>query len=403
MGDPSPGSAQGPWNHSLRLERILGRRLRVLGIVDPDLSRAQLKLQDKAHNPLISDCWIDAKVYPTIAEAKTALGDHTRLDFICNGCPPQFRGSDSPPRATDLQLMTHFKPRAMLIEKPLSTLDPREHLTSLLSTDEQLQRLCTTKATTIGVGYMLRYLTPIAKIKSIMDEHNLVPMSISARYFMAYELAVNVSWWNKATWGGPVVEQATHLIDLVRFLANQTPASNEAVLDSVRAHTVEYSDAAGKLRKLGFDEEGIIPEANRIPRCTSAIWKHRLGTVSNITHGVALHGDKYDTEVEVLADGWKFRVTDLYSPCPVLFIREPGVKEEVRVEYPNEDPFQTQFETIVGVVDRQRAQTAPNVATRYTEPLSTYSDALSTYLLSWQIRIASEREQQAAAQQQYTV
>lgn len=68
-------------------------------------------------------------------------------------------------------------------------------------------------------------------------------------------------------------------------------------LNTVRTQTVEFSDAPGRLSKLGFDEEATIPVESRIPRYTSATWRNEGGSVGTLTHAVALHGSTYDTEV----------------------------------------------------------------------------------------------------------
>lgn len=131
---------------------------------------------------------------------------------------------------------------------------------------------------------------------------------------MAYEYARKPAWWNKhiscgrECQGWPrqlvavdscirltpaaIVEQATHLVSL-SLLFGGAPR-----LPSVRTHTVEHDDGpAGVLSKLGFDEEGTIEPASRIPRYTSAVWKYEEGAVGSLTHVVGLHGATYDTEV----------------------------------------------------------------------------------------------------------
>jgi predicted dehydrogenase len=68
-----------------------------------------------------------------------------------------------------------------------------------------------------------------------------------------------------------VVEQATHFIDLVRFIAGK---ENDVVESSIQATSVEHDEEVGSLSKIGFDESAI-EAVNRIPRVTSAFWKHK--------------------------------------------------------------------------------------------------------------------------------
>lgn len=119
-----------------------------------------------------------------------------------------------------------------------------------------------------------------------------------------------------------IVEQATHLASLSLLFGGP------ARLSSVRTHTVEHSDAPGSLTKIGFDESGSVAPESRIPRYTSAVWKYEAGAVGSLTHAVALHGTTYDTELEVICDGTTFRLVDMYTSTPRLFIRESGTSSE---------------------------------------------------------------------------
>lgn len=131
-----------------------------------------------------------------------------------------------------------------------------------------------------------------------------------------------------------IVGQATHIVDLCRYLCG------EADLSSIAATTVEGYEKPGKLSKL-FSEEGILSE-NRIPRVTNAMWKWKSGATGILVHAVALHsrlkrcyvGVKYDslmqsstagdfdTELTVLADGWKIKLVDPYGTAR-LYVRRP--------------------------------------------------------------------------------
>jgi hypothetical protein len=96
----------------------------------------------------------------------------------------------------------------------------------------------------------------------------------------------------------------------------------------VRTQTVEFSDAPGKLSRIGFDEDGSVPPESRIPRYTSAVWKYQSGAVGSLTHAVALHGTTYDTELEVICDGTTFKLVDMYTNTPRLFIRQSDASSE---------------------------------------------------------------------------
>lgn len=264
-------------------------------MVDPDLSRAESQIAAKLINPETHAAWAGATVFPNVPHAAAALEAH-HVTLIVNGCPPPFRGTTLKGKDLDLQLLRHFPDvRGLLIEKPISSSDPAQvDLETVAASIRQWQA----KPSVLSVGYMLRYLSPVAKIRSVLAEHKLVPMCVSARYFMAYPLAVNVQWWTKSIWGGPVVEQATHFVDLVRFLAG-SDGGNDVVMDTVQASSVEWDEEAGILGSQGFDES-LIEEEQRIPRLTTAFWKHQRGTVATLTHGVALQGEEHSARESLL-------------------------------------------------------------------------------------------------------
>lgn len=46
-------------------------------------------------------------------------------------------------------------------------------------------------------------------------------------------------------------------------------------------------------------DESLIPEDERIPRFTTAMWKYDSGAVGHLEHGVALQGTEFSTEFTV--------------------------------------------------------------------------------------------------------
>lgn len=102
-------------------------------------------------------------------------------------------------------------------------------------------------------------------MRSIIEENDLHVMATVARYVCSYVHIAKSSWWMKSKDCGPIVEQATHMIDLSRYIAG------DVVLDSVQAHSLEWYEEAGELSSIPVDENAI-PEHDRIPRVTSATW-----------------------------------------------------------------------------------------------------------------------------------
>ncbi|PWN34582.1 uncharacterized protein FA14DRAFT_31853 [Meira miltonrushii] len=368
-GEINFGSTEGPWNHTARLEALLGSNLRIVGLIDPDTERAQKAINDKVRQSIEAQtAWKDTLAFKDVREAKEQLGSSV-IALVVIGCPPHFRGTLEKGKNTDVEVLQFFShAQAILVEKPVAAVDPHSHSLALISKEyEKFEGVC-------SIGYMLRYLKAVKKIKDTLHAKNLTPTLINGRYFMAYEYARKLSWWNSSVSCGPVVEQATHFVDLIRYFAD-----SPVLFDTVQAHIVEHDEQAGHLSKKGFDEE-LIDVNDRVPRITMASWKHATGTIGSICHGISLHGTRYDTQLEVLADGWLFRLSGAYTDTPRLDIIKPGTAE-IETFSEVDDPFLTEISTVVDASQHLAGH----------KPLSTFDDALQTYELTWAIRRAGER------------
>lgn len=259
------GNGWVPWNHSAHLERILGRRLRVVGIVDPSRERFDWVLDQKRAS-IAAQCYSMTAHYASVqeaAEGRKAAGEDAKtgpIQLIMLASPPQFRGTTQPGRDLEAQLLAAFGPGpAIFAEKPVTTASAEEAHAVARNLEES--------GNLVGVGYMLRYLKVVQKAAQIIRDNNLVIMSVNARYAMAYAQSRKIDWWDKEKQGGPVVEQATHFCDLCRFFGG------EIMLDTVRATCLRHDEPAGKLSHFSSAiDESKIPEENRVPRVTSAFW-----------------------------------------------------------------------------------------------------------------------------------
>ncbi|KIJ22963.1 hypothetical protein M422DRAFT_196495 [Sphaerobolus stellatus SS14] len=361
-GEVNFGSVEGPWNHVRKLKD----RLQIIALVDPDVDRAKFALESKSKGDQAAsyvNALIAIKSMPCRFEGKDL--NILPNSLVILGSPPQFRGSHIPGKDLELQIMEAFPGCPVFVEKPVTASLPEE----CWRVSKQMNQ----SNVLIGVGYVLRYLRAVQKIKEIIRENNLVVMGTNARYVMAYEYARKLSWWNKSLSGGPIIEQATHFCDLSRYFGG------EVILDSVTAHTVEHDDSPGLLSAKRFDED-LIPPESRIPRLTSASWKYISGAVGSLMHVIALHDTTYDTEFEVYADGFRLKLVDPYG-SPTLYLRRPGIKEEETYKFEEDDPFFSEISTFVDAIEARAPK--HNI-------LSSYEDALRTYEFTWQIREASD-------------
>lgn len=193
---------------------------------------------------------------------------------------------------------------------------PPERFGTYVKAVAEIQR---EKRLALSVGYMFRYHPAICQMKSILEKHGCPVMGINARYICAYSEMDHPFWWNKAKSGGPVVEQATHFCDLMRYLVGEVYA------ESISALAVPANDEKSKPGFLS-QVKPVNNEANldcecRIPRLTAAHWLFTNGAVGNLTHAVALHGPKYEAAIEVWADGLRIALEEPYFPECKLRVR----------------------------------------------------------------------------------
>ncbi|ORY27202.1 putative oxidoreductase C terminal-domain-containing protein [Naematelia encephala] len=359
------GSDEGPWNHSFRLEHKLGTRLKVVALIDPSIARAERVLEGKRQS-FVESAYRDTKVFKTIEDYHAFVKSSASPDphAIVVGSPPAYRGGLTKGSDLEINLIHLFPKTAYFIEKPVGT-------GTVEAAKEVTQRLIQ-NGNIVSVGYMLRYLRCVQKMKQIIHENQLTIMATNARYSAAYEAIAKPAWWNKAIDMGPVIEQGTHFCDLSRYFGGDVD------INSVVARSVEFYEEPGKLSKIPIDENKI-PEELRIPRLTSAIWKYENGAVGSFTHAVALQGHAYACELELWADGYHMRLVDPYQ-APTLYVRRPGDDHEERFIFNDDDPFFSEMSSFIDCIEG-----GPN-----PHILSSFEDATKTYELTWAIRLASE-------------
>jgi predicted dehydrogenase len=364
------GSDEGPWNHSFRFEHKLGRRLKVVALIDPAIDRARAVLQKKCDSFVIS-AYQDTRVFKSLDDFVKNMSPRDRPRAVIVGSPPMFRGTTQPGRDIEMQILKHFPGVAMFIEKPIAT-GPSTEIEEAFKVAKHI----TESGVVCSVGYMLRYLKAVQMMKKIIEENNLTVMCTIARYACAYQAIAKPDWWDKSKSAGPVVEQGTHFCDLSRYFGGEVDIS------SVNAHSLEWDENAGNLSKMSIDESKIAPE-NRIPRVTSATWKYDSGAVGSFTHVVGLQGTNYSCELEVFADGYSLKLVNPYVQ-PVLYVRRPGDDQEHTYRFPDDDPFFSEVSNLIDVIED--IEEDPEAALI----LSSFEDACKTYELTWAIREASE-------------
>ncbi|BGP45782.1 hypothetical protein JCM10450v2_001612 [Rhodotorula kratochvilovae] len=381
-GNINFGSDEGPWDHSFRLENRLGPRLKVIAIIDPAEAVAKKRL-DVKRSSFVEMAYRDTRICPSLDDFVSTMKDHERPHAFIVGSPAAFRGSTQQGRDFELQVLKHFPENtpAMFIEKPLSADSVDRAL-------EVAKALVDSKAV-VSVGYFLRYLRVVQKMRQIIEDNELEVMATNARYYCSYANIAKPAWWMKSKDCGPIVEQATHVVDLSRYFGGDVDMA------SVQAQAVEWDEPAGQLSAVPVDESKIADD-DRIPRVTTATWKYENGAVGSLTHALTLQGYKYSVELEVIADGYLLRLIDPYN-APELRVRTPDGDDEQVYRFNDDDPYAGELNAFLDEVPAaapSHESTNDSAVADDDAPefgvLSSFEDASKTYALTWAIRQASE-------------
>ena len=288
---------------------------------------------------------------------------------LCIGVPPFCHGSYD----DDIELQLVRAGIHVFIEKPISVHLPEQVQPYV----EEVSRTAKEQGLIVSVAYMFRYHDAIDKMKEIIEEHGTSLMSIKVDYNCAYAELDRPFWWNINKSGGPIVEQATHLCDLLRYFGGEV---DFAQLTGLSIAANDDPSLVGYLSAVPVVvQEQNLPLQDRIPRLTSAQWKFTNGTVGSLTHGISLHSQRYEAKIDIWADGLRLSLEEPYYPECKLRVRRGYTNEEEIIPFPNVDPYYKEDEAFLKAVC-----SGDNSLIR-----SSYEDAFKTYALSWAIRRAS--------------
>ena len=184
---------------------------------------------------------------------------------------------------------------------------------------EAVESIRKEKGLIVSVGYMFRYHPAIEQIRSTLKDYGHSVMSINARYNCAYSELDHPFWWDKTRSGGPIIEQATHFCDILRYIGGEV---NRDTVHTVAITASDDSTSSGYLSSVPVNVREVeLPAEKRIPRLTSSNWYFSSGAIGALTHGVALHGKKYEAAIDVWADGLRLALEEPYFPECKLRVR----------------------------------------------------------------------------------
>jgi predicted dehydrogenase len=364
------GGGEGPWDHASRLEVLPG--VEFVAICDLDEARAQATLDRRragAGGARYNNC--------LVCRDWEAMLDDLRPDAVFIGLPPSAHGKASGPGAVELGCARRGV--HVFIEKPLANGDPAA--VNAVAAELAEARARDGAPLIVSVGYMLRYSNMVEHLRRVVRTEAAAgrpPRVYSGRYCSAYSTIFTRQFWDRAMSGGPIIEQATHFVDLARYLLG------EVDLDSVQAQAIPASHALGNLTDMpvlpsGAGMEDGIPAERRIPRATVATWRFESGALGTLTHGLLQQGRPYESELEVWGDGLKAVLTDPYSDAVRLEVRHAEFTSvPCPMAGPN-DPYLAEDDAFLTAIRGNR----PDLIR------SPYSDAAKTFALTCKIADAA--------------
>ena len=287
------------------------------------------------------------------------------------GLPPFCHGSSKEGQDIELQLIKNGI--HIFIEKPVSAVPPEEfqpYVKSVVSA-------ASTHRSVVSVGYMFRYHPAIVRIKEELAKHGRPIIAINARYSSTYSSAIKPFWWDLDLSGGPIVEQATHFCDLIRYFGG------EIALDTIHGVAVPLSTDStepGYLASLpSLIKDANIPKERQVPCATQATWRFHNGSIGSLTHTVTLHGFRYESYIDIWCDGMRMSLKDPYTTDCSLSIRHCGSEQETIECFADADPYYVEDKYFFGAIRKNDLSFVR----------STYADAAKTYELTWAIRRAT--------------
>lgn len=177
----------------------------------------------------------------------------------------------------------------LLIEKPIG-LSTRDCTTTL--------ELAQTEDVLVAVGYMNRYRTSVNYVRKQLEERS--PLGFIGHWVCKQYL---VPWWSQVELsGGPINEQATHMVDLARYLVGE--------IVSVEALAPRHAALApyGAVTTLEF-ENGIVGSF--------------LYSCAANTKDIGLRVLTADGALELA--GWEFQLRA--APNPAHSLGDPGAED----------------------------------------------------------------------------
>jgi predicted dehydrogenase len=143
----------------------------------------------------------------------------------------------------------------------------------------------------VQVGYMFRLSEPLKKVRDLLSDRPVA--MVQAHYYMPG--LPSPSWWPKmALGGGQLIEQATHMLDLGRFLAGDV-----ATVAGTTARVRDWTPPPGHKPEPGLLK---YAEGFDIPDTTGLVLTYESGALGTLSCSMVPQA-KWDVGFKVVADG----------------------------------------------------------------------------------------------------
>lgn len=166
-----------------------------------------------------------------------------------------------------------------------------------MATANRVARAVRDSGVIVQVGYMFRCSPPLIKVRELLGRYK--PAMVQAHYYMPG--LPGPSWWPKMELGGgQLIEQATHMLDLARFLAGDV-ATVAGCTATVRdwTHVPE-----------GYVPDGLLRYSKvfEIPDTTALVMQFECGALGTLSCSLVPQGT-WDVGFKVVADGLLFTIS----------------------------------------------------------------------------------------------
>jgi predicted dehydrogenase len=190
-------------------------------------------------------------------------------------CTPPYAHGDIEAAACDLGI-------PFFVEKPVAV---------SMDLALRVQKAVERSGVATQVGYMYRFAEPVLKVRELLRRHQTA--MVQAHYYMPG--LPPPDWWpSLELGGGQLIEQATHMLDLGRFLAGDVVA-----VQGKAVRTRDWTPPAGFEPGDGmrfFDANFAIPDS------TALILEYESGALGTLSCSLVPQA-KWDNGFKVVADG----------------------------------------------------------------------------------------------------